>query len=324
MKLVVLDGYTLNPGDLSWSVFGPFAEYEIFDRTPEAEIVTRSKDAEIVLSNKVPLRAATLKALPRLRYIGVTATGYDIIDLEQASRQNIVVTNVPSYSTPSVAQLVFALLLELCNRVGLHDAAVQQGEWAASPDFCLVKSPLIELQDKTMGIIGYGRIGKRVAEIAAAFGMRVLATATRSRTDLPPSVEWESLDAVFEKSDVVSLHCPLNDATRGLINAASIARMKPTAFLINTSRGGLVVEQDLADALNAGRLAGAGLDVLGVEPPRAGNPLIGAKNCFITPHIGWATRESRIRCMQTATENLSHWIQGKPQNVVNAEFQSAN
>lgn len=323
MKLIVLDGYTLNPGDLSWGDLETMASCEVFDRTPEAEIVTRAKNAEIVLSNKVPLRAATLKALPRLRYIGVTATGYDIIDLEQASRQNIVVTNVPSYSTPSVAQLVIALLLELCNRVGLHDAAIQQGEWAASPDFCLAKAPLIELQGKTMGIVGYGRIGKRVAEIALAFGMRVLVTATRRRSDLPPEVEWESLDAVFEKSDVISLHCPLNDATRGLINTARIAQMKPTAFLINTSRGGLVVEQDLADALNAGRLAGAGLDVLSAEPPRAGNPLIGATHCILSPHIGWATRESRMRCMQTATENLSHWLQDKPQNVVNAEFQSA-
>lgn len=316
MKLVVLDGYTLNPGDTSWSALEALAECKVFDRTAESDIVARAKDAEIVLSNKVPLRAATLQALPKLRYIGVLATGYDIIDLQQASHQSIVVTNVPSYSTPSVAQLVFALLLELCNRVGLHDAAVQRGEWAASPDFCLAKTPLIELQGKTMGIVGYGRIGQRVAEIAAAFGMRVLVTSSRRRTDLPPGVEWESLDGVFTKSDAISLHCPLNDATRGLINSARIAQIKPSAFLINTSRGGLVVEQELADALNADKLAGAGLDVLSAEPPRAGNPLIGAKNCILSPHIGWATRESRIRCMHTAAENVSHWLQGSPQNVV--------
>lgn len=317
MKLVVLDGYTLNPGDLSWEPLQAIANCQIFDRTAEREIVARAADAEIVLTNKVPLRSASLAALPSLRYIGVLATGFDIIDLNQATRQKIVVTNVPAYSTNSVAQLVFALLLEFCNSVGLHNRAVQDGEWCSSPDFCFWKNPLIELHGKTMGIVGYGRIGKKVAEIARAFGMEVLVHASRRLENFPTGVQWAGLDEIFTKSDVVSLHCPLQPATRGIINAARIEQMKSSAILINTSRGGLIVEEDLADALNSGRLAGAGLDVLSVEPPMAANPLIGAKNCILSPHIAWATRESRTRLLRVAISNIASWLAGHPENVVN-------
>src|SRR6185437_3265388 len=289
MKLVVLDGYALNPGDLSWAPLEAMVDCQIFERTEEKDVTERARDAEIVLTNKVPVRSAALAALPMLRYIGVLATGYDMVDIEQATRQNIVVTNVPSYSTNSVAQLVFALLLELYNGVGIHNEAVQHGDWSRSLDFSFQKIPLMELHDKTMGIVGYGRIGRKVAEIALAFGMSVIVTANRRPENLPSGVQWASLDEVFKAADVVSLHCPLHDATRGMINSARISQMKSSAILINTSRGGLIVEEDLADALNSGRLAGAGLDVLSVEPPKNSNPLIGARNCVITPHIAWAT-----------------------------------
>lgn len=317
MKLVVLDGYALNPGDLSWEALRALADCQIFDRTAERDILIRAADAEILLTNKAPLRAETLAALPALRYIGVSATGYDIVDIAQATRQNIVVTNVPSYGTNSVAQMVFALLLELCNNVGLHNDAVRQGLWARNPDWCFWQSHLIELSGKTIGIVGYGRIGKRVAHIAQAFGMQVMATGTRSPADLPSGIHWGCIDEVFASADVVSLHCPLQPSTHGLVNSARIAQMKPTAILINTSRGGLIVEEELAEALNSGRLAGAGLDVLTVEPPRASSPLIGAKNCVITPHIAWATRESRSRLLDTAIANLRSWLEGQPENVVN-------
>ena len=317
MKLVVLDGHTLNPGDLSWDGLLGLATCEIFDRTAPRDIVTRAAGAEILFTNKVPLRGDTLAALPALRYIGVSATGYDIVDIEQASQQNIVVTNVPSYGTNSVAQMVFALLLELCNNVGLHSAAVRDGLWASSPDWCFWQSPLIELSGKTMGIVGYGRIGQRVAEIALAFGMQVIAASNRTPTNLPSGIRQGSVDEVFIGADVVSLHCPLQPSTRGLVDSRRIAQMKPTAMLINTSRGGLIVEEELAAALNSGRLAGAGLDVLTVEPPTASSPLIGARNCVITPHIAWATREARSRLLDTAITNIRSWLEGHPQNVVN-------
>jgi glycerate dehydrogenase len=317
MKLVVLDGYTLNPGDLSWEPLHALAECRIFERTAEQDILTRAKDATILLTNKTPLRSATLASLRDLRYIGVLATGYDVVDIEQAARQNIIVTNVPAYGTNSVAQMVFALLLELCNRVGLHTQAVQQGAWSRSADWCFWQTPLIELSGKTMGIVGYGRIGKKVAQIAQAFGMHAIVTGTRRPVDLPPGIHWGSLDEVFATADVVSLHCPLRASTRGLIHSARIAQMKPGAFLINTSRGALIVEEDLAEALNSGRLAGAGVDVLTTEPPIASSPLIGATNCIVTPHIAWATRESRTRLLDTAISNLKAWLDGHPHNVVN-------
>jgi len=322
MKLVVLDGYTLNPGDLSWEPLHELAECQIFERTAEQDILTRAKDATILLTNKTPLRSATLAPLRDLRYIGVLATGYDVVDIEQAARQNIIVTNVPAYGTNSVAQMVFALLLELCNRVGLHAQAVQQGAWSRSADWCFWQTPLIELSGKTMGIVGYGSIGKKVAQIAQAFGMHALVTGTRRPVDLPSGIRWGSLDEVFAMADVVSLHCPLRASTRGLINSARITQMKPGAFLINTSRGALIVEEDLAEALHSGRLAGAAVDVLTTEPPITSSPLIGATNCIVTPHIAWATRESRARLLDSAIANLKAWLDGHPHNVVNQTHHS--
>jgi glycerate dehydrogenase len=317
MKLVVLDGYTLNPGDLSWEPLHRLAECTIFERTAEHDILMRARDASIVLTNKTPLRSATLAAMPACRYIGVLATGYDVVDLEQATRQNIVVTNVPAYGTNSVAQMVFTLLLELCNHAGLHSEAVRQGAWSRNPDWCFWQKPLVELAGKTIGIVGYGRIGRKVAEMAQAFDMKAIVTSAHRPANLPPGIAWGSLDEVFATADVVSLHCPLQTTTRGLVNAARIAQMKPGAFLINTSRGGLIVEEDLAQALRFGRLGAAALDVLTTEPPVASNPLIGVENCIITPHIAWATRESRARLLETTISNLEMWINGHPKNVVN-------
>jgi glycerate dehydrogenase len=316
-KLVVLDGYALNPGDLSWTKLESLATCEIFDRTPSDLILDRAAGAEILLTNKTPLRKATLEALPDLRYIGVLSTGHDVVDVAQAAQQNVVVTNVPSYGTDSVAQAVFALLLELTNNVGLHSDLVRQGEWSRSPDFCFWQKPLIEINGKTMGIVGYGRIGRRVAAIASAFGMPVIVTGNRQPAELPPGIHWGSLDDVFSTADVISLHCPLRESTRHMVNATRLARMKPSAFLINTSRGGLIAEEDLASALNSGRLAGAGLDVLSTEPPEPSNPLLSAENCIVTPHIAWATREARSRLLDVAVENLRAWLNGSPQNVVN-------
>jgi glycerate dehydrogenase len=316
-KLVVLDGYALNPGDLSWEKLESLVACEIFDRTPSENILARAAGGEILLTNKTPLRKATLEALPDLRYIGVLATGYDVVDVAQAAQQNIVVTNVPSYGADSVAQMVFALLLELTNSVGLHSGLVRQGEWSRSPDFCFWQKPLIELHGKTMGIVGYGRIGRKVTAIASAFGMSVIVTGNRQPAELPPEIHWGSLDDVFSMADVISLHCPLQESTRQMVNAARIARMKSSAFLINTARGGLIAEEDLAAALNSGRIAGAGLDVLSTEPPGPTNPLLSAKNCIITPHIAWATREARTRLLDVAVENLRAWLNGSPQNVVN-------
>lgn len=317
MKLVVLDGYTLNPGDLSWEPLHALAECRIFDRTAEHDIPDRAQGASILLTNKTPLRGATLESLPALRYIGVLATGYDVVDIEQATRQNITVTNVPAYGTNSVAQMVFALLLELSNHAGQHIEAVRRGAWSQAPDWCFWQTPLIELSGKTLGIVGYGRIGRKVVEIAHALGMTAIVTSSRKPDDLPAGVSWGSLDDVFASADFVSLHCPLLPSTRGLVNAQRIAQMKPGAFLINTSRGGLIVEADLAEALRSGRLAGAALDVLSTEPPAASNPLIEIQNCLITPHIAWATRDSRIRLLGAAISNLKMWIDGRPQNVVN-------
>lgn len=316
MKLVVLDGYALNPGDLSWAALNALADCQIFDRTPEPEIVIRAKDATLVLTNKTPLSSETLERLPALRYIGVLATGYNIVDVGKAAQKGIVVTNIPIYGTDSVAQMVFALLLELCNGVGVHNDAVHHGEWSRSEDWTFWKQPLIELSGKTMGIVGYGRIGHKVADIAQAFGMNVMVAGTKRPEDLSPRIAWGSLDDLFAAADVVSLHCPLTAATSGLVNSERLSRMKPSAFLINTSRGGLIVEQDLAAALNSGKLAGAGLDVLNKEPPTDLSPLIGAKNCIITPHIAWATLESRSRLLNTAVSNVAAWLNGQATNVV--------
>jgi glycerate dehydrogenase len=289
MKIVVLDGYCVNPGDLSWDGLRAFGEVVVYDRTPAAEAAARAHGATAVLLNKTPLTADTLAQLPDLKYIGVLATGYNVIDIEAARGLGITVTNIPTYGTASVAQFVFALLLELCHNVKLHADAVRAGEWSRHEDWSFWKSPLVELEGKTMGVIGFGRIGRSVGRIAVAMGMRVLANDTYQGD--PPDYEgfhWASRDELLRKSDVVSLHSPLFPDTQGMIHAGTLAHMKSSAFLINTSRGGLVVDQDLADALNAGRLAGAGLDVLTVEPPAETNPLLTARNCLVTPHIAWA------------------------------------
>jgi glycerate dehydrogenase len=316
MRLVVLDGYTLNPGDLSWDALPAGVDCQVFDRTAADEVYERSKDADILLTNKTPLTGSVLRSLPSLKYIGVLATGYNIVDVEQAKRQNIVVTNVPAYGTASVTQLVFALILELCNHVGQHSDAVRSGAWSRSSDWSFRQTPLLELHRKTLGIVGYGRIGQSVARLAQAFGMDVVVTTSQPPAHQTDGERWATLDEVFAQSDIVSLHCPLNASTNGMVHAGRLARMKKEAFLINTSRGGLIVEDDLADALNAERIAGAGLDVLSTEPPPDSNPLLQAKHCIVTPHLAWATREARSRLMATALANVTAWLSGQPQNVV--------
>jgi glycerate dehydrogenase len=318
MNIVILDGHAINPGDVSWDALEGLGNLKVFDRTAGSEIVDRSRDAEAILTTRVSLSGQTLQQLERLRYIGVIFTGYDGIDVKAARQRSVVVTNVPTYGTASVAQLVFALLLELCHHVGIHSAATHSGEWSRSADFSFWKTPLIELQGKTMGIVGFGRIGRHVGEIAVAMGMRVIAADVgRKGTPDWPGFGWANVEELLSVSDVVSLHCPLLPQTRGMINAPALSRMKPSAFLINTSRGPLVVERDLADALNKGRLAGAGLDVLSTEPPSIDDPLLKAKNCIITPHIAWATKEARMRLIESAAANLRAFLGGHPINVVN-------
>jgi len=317
MNIVVLDGYTLNPGDLSWKPLEDLASVTIYDRTEESLIPTRAAGAELVLTNKTPVRSCTLRQLPRLRYIGVSATGYNIVDLEAARELGITVTNVPTYGTASVAQFTFALLLELCHQVKLHGDLVMLGEWSRSPDWCFWRGPLVELSGKVMGLVGLGRIGRQVARIAEAMGMQVIFTGGgRSHDTVVNQATRVGLEELLSRADVVSLHCPLVPDTQGMIHARRLQLMKPSAFLINTSRGLLVVEQDLADALNAGSLAGAALDALSQEPPGKDNPLLRARNCLITPHIAWATREARGRLMDIAVRNVAAFLQGKPQNVV--------
>jgi len=318
MKIVILDGYALNPGDLLWDNLYNLGEVVLHNRTPAGEIIERSVGAEVLITNKTPLSEGTINNLPDLKYIGVLATGFNIVDIAAARRRNIVVTNVPAYSTMSVAQLTFALLLELCHHVQRHSDSVMDGKWADSVDFSYWDFPLIELSGKTMGIIGFGNIGKKVADIAIVLGMNVMA-ASRHHTDHSGrnNFRWAETKDVFEQADVVTIHCPLLPETKGLINAENLKRMKSTAFLINTSRGPIVVEQDLADALNNGIIAGAGIDVLSIEPPAKDNPLFKARNCLITPHIAWATKEARVRLMDIAIDNVAAFINGKPANVVN-------
>jgi len=318
MKNVVLDGYTLNPGDLSWDGFKKLADIEVHDRTPANLILKRAAGAEILHTNKTPLTADTIQQLPKLKYIGVLATGYNIVDAKAARARAIPVSNIPTYGTASVAQHAFALLLELTNHVKAHSDAVRAGEWSKNADWCFTVGPMMELAEKTLGVVGFGRIGRQVGAIGHAMGMRVIAFDSM-QTNPPdyPGFRFANLEELLAESDVVSLHCPLFPETQGMINAKTLKRMKPTTFLINNSRGPLIVDKDLADALNAGRLAGAGLDVLSVEPPPPDNPLIKAKNCIITPHISWASRESRARLMQLAVDNLAAFLKGKPQNVVN-------
>jgi len=318
-KIIAIDGYTLNPGDLSWDPWKEYGELKVYERTPYTTdaIVQRCVDATAVLTNKTPFTKETLARLPQLKYIGVTATGYNMIDIAAAKQQGIVVTNVPGYGTPSVVQMTFALLLELTLRVQRHSDAVMEGKWSRCPDFSFWDYPLVELSGKTMGIIGMGHIGSKVADIAAAFGMTVIGHS-RTQTDQShrPGFRWVSIPELFTQSDVVSIHCPLFPETLGLVNKTTLALMRSSAFLLNTSRGPIIVEQDLADALNAGRIAGAGLDVLSSEPPPADNPLFTAKNCIITPHISWATKEARTRLMSATLANFAAWHSGRPTNTL--------
>lgn len=318
MKIVVLDGYAANPGDLSWDPLASLGNLTVHDRTPPSLILERAKDAQILFTNKTPLRADTLSALPHVRFIGVLATGYDVVDVAAARRQGIAVCNVPDYSTPSVTQAVFALLLELTNHVGDHSRSVHQGDWCRCPDFSFWKHPLIELHGLTLGLVGLGRIGSSVAKVALTLGMRVQACRKNPSTTAPSSdVTIVDLETLLRTSDVVSLHCPLTDETRGLINAQRLAWMKPSAFLINTARGALIVEQDLAQALHLNQIAGAALDVLSQEPPPSNNPLLNAPRCIITPHHAWASRAARQRLLHISAENLRAFLSGHPINVVN-------
>ena len=316
MNIVVLDGFTLNPGDLDWKELHSLGPCAIYDRTPPAEVLRRAAKAEILLTNKTDLTARTIRQLPQLKYIGVLATGTNVVDLAAARARGIPVANVPAYGTKSVAQMTFALLLELTQHTGHHARTVREGRWTRSEDFCYWDFPLLELDGLTLGIVGYGRIGRAVSDLGAAFGMKVLAYHPRACT-AAAGVRFVELDPLFAESDVVSLHCPLTPQTANLVNAQRLALMKPTAFLLNTSRGPLVDETALADALNSGRIAGAGLDVLSIEPPRADNPLLTARNCLITPHLAWGTRAARSRLLKIAVENVRAFLRGQPQNVVN-------
>ncbi len=317
LRIVVIDGCTINPGDNPWDELSEMGELAVYERSSPEQVFDRCRDADIVLTNKIPLNAETIRELPRLKYIGVTATGYDMVDLEEARTRNVAVTNVPVYGTNSVAQYVFALLLELCHNVGMHSNAVFEGEWTRSIDFAFWKKPTIELDGKNMSVIGFGRIGRRVGELAHAFGMKVLAFDIR-QTD-PPEYSpfaWVSLDEAFSKADAVSLNCTLTPENREMVNAASLAKMKKSAFLINAARGGLVNEKDLAAALDAGQIAGAAVDVVSAEPIRESNPLLKARNCIITPHIAWASLESRQRLKQTSIDNVRAYLSGENVNRI--------
>ncbi len=316
MHIVVLDGHTLNPGDLDWGALQVLGSCEIYTRTPPDQVVSRAQGAQIVLTNKTILSRESIERLPGLRYIGVLATGYNVVDIEAAGRQGICVTNVPAYGTPSVVQMVFAHLLNLTQHVAEHTQSVRAGDWSRCEDFCYWNFPLVELAGLTMGIVGFGRIGRQTAKVACALGMKVIYHDV-SPVPVPSSeAEAADLETLFRGSDVVSLHCPLTPDNRGLVNKERLEMMKPGAVLINTSRGPLVDEPALAEALNAGRIAGAGLDVLCEEPPGADNPLLSARNCYITPHIAWATRSARQRLMEIALSNVRAFLAGNPQNVV--------
>lgn len=317
MKIVVLDGYTLNPGDLDWGALEALGECTIHDRTAPDGIIPRATGAAIVLTNKTPLTRETISALRGLRYIGVLATGYNIVDAAAAREAGITLTNVPAYSTMSVAQVVFAHLLNLSHSMDYHTRAVREGRWTTCPDFSFWDAPLIELAGKTLGIVGLGRIGTAVARIGLAFGMQVIA-ADPSPRDVPAGVRIVSVDEIFAQSDAVTLHCPLTPETRHLVNAERLAMMQPTSYLINTSRGPIIDERALADALDGGMLAGAGLDVLSEEPPPPGHPLLSARNCHVTPHFAWASTAARSRLMDEAVENVRAFIAGTPRNVVRA------
>ncbi len=314
--IVIFDGYTLNPGDLDWSPLAAHGELTVHDRTPAELVLERAAGADILLTNKTPLPRSVIEALPDLKFIGVLATGYNVVDIAAAKARGVPVANVPGYGTAAVAQHVFALLLELTQRTGLHSDSVRAGDWARSVDWCYWRTPLVELSGLTMGIVGYGAIGQAVARIAQAFGMKVIAATRTPRAD-GDGVTLTGMDDLFRRADVVSLHCPLTPETQGLVNAARLATMKPSAFLINTGRGPLIVEQDLADALRTDVIAGAAVDVLSTEPPAADNPLLTAPHCLITPHLAWAAKASRQRLLDAVAENVRTFLAGAPVNVVN-------
>ena len=316
MKIVVLDGYGLNPGDLSWDAVSQLGELTVYDRTSSEEVIERSANAEAILTNKTVITAEIMEALPDLKYIGVLATGYNVVNVDAAREKGIVVTNIPAYSTPSVAQMVFAHILNIAQQVQHHSEEVRKGRWTNNADFCFWDTPLIELREKKIGLVGLGHTGFNTARIAIGFGMQVTAYTSKSSLQLPPEIKKRTLDELFSECDIVSLHCPLTDETKELVNAERLRLMKPTAILINTGRGPLVNEQDLADALNAGKLYAAGLDVLSSEPPKADNPLLTARNCYITPHIAWASLEARTRLMDILVENIKAFQAGKPVNNV--------
>ena len=319
MKIVVLDGYTLNPGDLSWDKIKEFGELKVHDRTDfnPIEVLRTIGNAEIVFTNKTPIYKYVLSKAPNLKYIGVLATGYNVVDINTAKKLGITVTNVPVYSTNAVAQFTMALLLEMCHHVGNHNNAVQSGDWTKSIDFSFWNTPLIELSGKTMGIIGFGKIGQETAKIAQAFGLNILAYNRSKKIELESDTcRYVELDELLRTSDIISLHCPLSESTQGMINKEAISKMKNGVMIINTSRGGLINENDLKEALNSGKVAKAAVDVVSIEPIKADNPLLKAKNCIITPHIAWAPKESRSRLMQMAAENLEAYLNGLPINVV--------
>ncbi|MDO4570922.1 MAG: D-2-hydroxyacid dehydrogenase [Planctomycetia bacterium] len=318
-KIVVLDGYALNPGDLDYAPLSEFGTLEVYDRCEREDIPRLAADAKIILGNKIEMGEAEFRLLPRLKYIGVQATGYNLIDTAAARHFGIVVTNIPAYSTQSVAQLTFAHILNLSFHLSQHAQGVRDGRWSRNPDFCYWDAPLVELAGKTLGLVGFGNIAKKVAQIALAFDMRVVATRRNKDAKSEMNVEMVSLEEVFRESDVVSLHCPATKETTHLVDAQRLGWMKPSALLINTARGALIDEQALADALHSGRIGGAGLDVLSSEPPAPENPLLSAPNCFITPHFAWGTFEARRRCMEISIANVRAFVGGAPQNVVNGE-----
>ena len=316
MKIVVLDGYTLNPGDLSWDGLNELGDVIVYDRTSPNDTIARISDAPIILTNKVIIDKAVMEACPNLKYIGVLATGYNVVDINEAHNRGIIVTNIPAYSTASVAQMVFAHILNITNNIAQYAHETKEGKWSNCSDFCYWNTPIVELARKKIGIVGLGNIGMAVARIALSFGMKVMAVTSKPQRVLPDGIKTATLDEVFTTADVISLHCPLTEETKEMINAQSLAKMKPASIIINTGRGPLVNEQDLADALNNGTIAGYGTDVLSVEPVRIDNPLITAKNCYITPHIAWATTESRQRLMNIAIENVRQFSSGE--HVVNS------
>lgn len=317
MKIVMLDAHTANPGDVSWAPFEEIAPCEIHPRTPVAETVARCAGAPVVITNKAPMTREIIESLPDLKYIGVIATGFNVVDTAAAKERGVIVTNVPGYGTPAVAQHVFALILELANNVGASAQSVAAGGWQRCPDFCYWDKPIIELAGRTLGIIGYGEIGAAVARIAQAFGMKVLASKRNWAGGPPAGIEAADADTIFREADVISLHCPLTDATKHLVNERTLGLMKKSALLINTGRGPLINDEALAAALEAGAIAGAGVDVLSVEPPKQGNPLLGAKNCLVTPHVAWASREARTRLIAACAANVKAFLAGNPVNVVN-------